>query len=345
MAASATVLQPEEEEHLLSADQTSSPSSSSSSSSSPNQEKTQSLRELLSIAIASLDPPRRSIELTWTIRHTVPRKTERRVLPLLVERGVFSSFGPHKWASVTRLIRRQEFQITFGQACSLYSQYLAEKTMHTHTSFKIAAPMLLDRYNQGVPVLTISREADVPPVTVMREILRRKWKCQNRDIKAALNKDSKLFNARDRRELLLAEKHDIVANIDKAEHQQKAAEFEERVHHYFSETLGVRCQSEGELQDMQLRLFNKQLATPDLLFLDQVTINNQPVHWIDAKNMYGASMGMSMKRLTSQAEKYLKEFGTGAFLFSHSFCTSLHTPPGVLLLEISSIPELAHYHQ
>ena len=37
------------------------------------------------------------------------------------------------------------------------------------------------------------------------------------------------------------------------------------------------------------------INTPDILFLDHVEINGQPVAWIDAKHFYGADVSFQRK--------------------------------------------------
>ncbi|GIQ99971.1 MAG: hypothetical protein CM15mP8_1690 [Methanobacteriota archaeon] len=38
------------------------------------------------------------------------------------------------------------------------------------------------------------------------------------------------------------------------------------------------------------------INTPDILFLDHVEINGQPVAWIDAKHFYGADVSFQRKK-------------------------------------------------
>ena len=57
--------------------------------------------------------------------------------------------------------------------------------------------------------------------------------------------------------------------------------------------------------------------TPDILFLDHVEINGQPVAWIDAKHFYGADVGFQRKKMSKQMMRYINEWGSGAIVFRH----------------------------
>ena len=42
--------------------------------------------------------------------------------------------------------------------------------------------------------------------------------------------------------------------------------------------------------------------TPDLLFLDHVTINGEPIAWIDAKHFYGSDVDFQRKKIPNSLE-------------------------------------------
>jgi hypothetical protein len=68
----------------------------------------------------------------------------------------------------------------------------------------------------------------------------------------------------------------------------------------------------------------KLYATPDFVFCDNFYINGLPVKWLDCKCFYGsASCLLTIESLESQAAKYNKKFGFGAYLFAFGFCESL----------------------
>ena len=75
---------------------------------------------------------------------------------------------------------------------------------------------------------------------------------------------------------------------------------------------------------------------PDILFLDHVEINGQPVAWIDAKHFYGADVGFQRKKMSKQMMRYINEWGSGAIVFRHGFSENLYMA-GVTMLDASPL--------
>ena len=69
--------------------------------------------------------------------------------------------------------------------------------------------------------------------------------------------------------------------------------------------------------------------TPDILFLQPVSINGRLVKWIDAKMYYASATYANHKKLPngklkSMSKRYNDHFGgQGAFVFGQGFCASL----------------------
>ena len=76
--------------------------------------------------------------------------------------------------------------------------------------------------------------------------------------------------------------------------------------------------------------------TPDILFLDHVEINGQPVAWIDAQHFYGADVGFQRKKMLKQMMRYINEWGSGAIVFRHGFSENLYMA-GVTMLDASPL--------
>ena len=47
----------------------------------------------------------------------------------------------------------------------------------------------------------------------------------------------------------------------------------------------------------QMAEHGRPVNTPDVLFLDHVKINDQPIAWIDAKHFYGADVNFQRKKM------------------------------------------------
>ena len=59
--------------------------------------------------------------------------------------------------------------------------------------------------------------------------------------------------------------------------------------------------------------------TPDFLLLSPLFLFNKTIHWIDAKNYYGANVYLVIKNIQKQGNKYFDAYGYGMFVFNHGF--------------------------
>ena len=144
-------------------------------------------------------------------------------------------------------------------------------------------------------------------------------------------KDPKRLKQREREEFEAAEAADRVSNVDQSESAEAADLFEEILADWF-EDQGVRLRRQPEMVKEQSKEHGRPIRTPDLLFLDHVEINGQPVAWIDAKHFYGADVDFQRKKMAKQMNRYIEEWGAGAIVYRHGFCANLFIP-GVTLLD------------
>lgn len=86
-----------------------------------------------------------------------------------------------------------------------------------------------------------------------------------------------------------------------------------------------------------------QAPTPDILFLQPVSINGQTVNWIDAKLYYASAMYAMNKKIPNgkirdQAQRFNRHYGKGAFVFGQGFCADLASiVPDALLLDATPL--------
>lgn len=107
---------------------------------------------------------------------------------------------------------------------------------------------------------------------------------------------------------------------------KEAARFEEAVGQHLTK-LGVGYKTEAEMREEGGGL------TPDFLLSEPVTINGQECSWVDAKNYPAMNHPLVSSSLVSQADKYTKAFGPGAFVFSGGVSCE-QAPLGALLLSL-----------
>ena len=261
----------------------------------------------------------------------VPLKDEEALAKFVIKKGEFG------WLEDSRVDEIGQFvdgkNMTLDQALSLRSALLQQKTVYSHGRLKSRAKALFRLYNEGVSVVDLSKRFDFPPMNIFRIILAEKRWSKSR-IKECLRDPSKM-KKREREEFEKAEAADRVSNVDQSETHSRADLFEEVLADWF-ESRGVKIRRQNEMVAEQRLEHGRPINTPDILFLDHVEINGQPVAWIDAKHFYGADVSFQRKKMTKQMSRYIDEWGSGAVVYRHGFSENLFIP-GCLMLDAENL--------
>ena len=261
----------------------------------------------------------------------VPLKDEEALAKFVVKKGEFG------WLEDSRVDEIGQFvdgkNMNLDQALSLRSALLQQKTVYSHGRLKSKAKSLFRLYNEGVSVVDLSKRFDFPPMNIFRIILAEKRWSKSR-IKECLREPSKM-KKREREEFEKAEAADRVSNVDQSETHSRADLFEEVLADWF-ESRGVNLRRQNEMVSEQRIEHGRPINTPDILFLDHVEINGQPVAWIDAKHFYGADVSFQRKKMTKQMSRYIEEWGSGAVVYRHGFSENLFIP-GCLMLDAENL--------
>lgn len=113
--------------------------------------------------------------------------------------------------------------------------------------------------------------------------------------------------------------------------RKKSQYFEDKLADYLRANYALKFKTELEIKSQ--KLYN---ITPDILFDEPIELEVDgrvhTIRWIDAKNYILINVPFMLKSLKKQAEKYIKAFGSGAFVFSHGFDSSIKIP-GVVYLD------------
>ena len=261
----------------------------------------------------------------------VPLKDEETLAKFVVKKGEFG------WLEDSRVDEIGQFvdgkNMTLDQALSLRSALLQQKTVYSHGRLKSKAKSLSRLYHEGVSVVDLSKRFDFPPMNIFRVILAEKRWSKSR-IKECLRDPSKM-KKREQEEFEKAEAADRVSNVDQSETHTRADLFEEILADWF-ESRGVRIRRQNEMVSEQRLEHGRPINTPDILFLDHVEINGQPVAWIDAKHFYGADVSFQRKKMSKQMSRYIEEWGSGAVVYRHGFSENLFIP-GCLMLDAENL--------
>ena len=255
----------------------------------------------LPIGIPSdFEEPRR-FTFEW-LNKPVSLKTESELAAKVVRKGEFGWLPDDRVNEIGKMV--DDLEMTLDQALSLRSALLQQKTVYSHGQLQARGKALVRLYREGLGIVE-SR------------------------IKETLRSPSK-FKQRERAEFEAAEAADRVSNVDQSETHVRADLFEEILADWF-EDQGVRVRRQPDMVKEQTKEHGRPINTPDLLFLDHVEINGEPVAWIDAKHFYGADVDFQRKKIAKQATRYVDAWGQGALVFRHGFCNNVHIPGTVLL--------------
>jgi hypothetical protein len=256
----------------------------------------------------------------------VALKTESLLASKVVRKGEFGWLPDDRVAEIGTMV--DNLDMTLDQALSLRSALLQQKTVYSHGKLQARGKALVRLYREGMGIVDLSKRFDFPPMNIFRVVLKEMGWSKSR-IKETLRSPSK-FKERERNEFESAEAADRVSNVDQSETHVRADLFEEILADWF-EDQGVRIRRQPEMVKEQTAEHGRPINTPDLLFLDHVEINGEPVAWIDAKHFYGADVDFQRKKIAKQANRYVDSWGQGALVFRHGFCANVHIPGTVLL--------------
>ena len=277
----------------------------------------------------SLDAPQR-FDFEWEL-NPVPLSTEEKVASEVVQRGHFGWLEDDRVEEIATFVDSEN--MTLDQALSLRSALLQQKTVYSHGRLKSKSRELAKHYRAGTSIIELSQRYDFPPMNMFRVVLEAMgW--SKKKIKESLREPSSM-KSREREEFEAAEAADRVSNVDQSEVQVRADLFEDILADWFEEK-GVRLRRQPEMVKQQMADHGRPIRTPDLLFLDHVYINGEPIAWIDAKHFYGADVDFQRKKMRKQMNRYIDEWGSGAIVFRHGFSENLYMP-GVLMLDSSQV--------
>ena len=272
----------------------------------------------------------KSFKFEWKC-NPVPLHDEEKMSEFVVRKGEFG------WLADERVDEIAEFakplSISADQALSLRSALLQQKTVYGHQAMRNRGRQIHQDYKKGMSVVDLSKKYDFPPMNIFRQILSEKGWSKSK-IKESVRAPSR-FSERERKEFEAAEEADRVSNVDQSETHLRADVFENILADWF-EAQGVRLRRQPELVKEQSAEIGRPKVTPDILFLDHVEINGQPVSWIDAKHFYGADVGFQRKKMLKQMMRYINEWGSGAIVFRHGFSENLYMA-GVTMLDASPL--------
>jgi hypothetical protein len=144
-----------------------------------------------------------------------------------------------------------------------------------------------------------------------------------------------------RKLILWAYKNDSESPQNALSIMRESQEFENKLIKWLKKQK-MDFKTQEDLVIEQTKLYGRAIITPDVLFTNPITIkarnpdgttSEHKVKWIDAKNFILAPYKQDFieKKIKEQADKYVAEYGPGAFVFHYGFTKGLSYPGCVIL--------------
>ncbi len=239
---------------------------------------------------------------------------------------------------IAGLIVRIDPDISVEQALAIRNIVIKDKIVKGYARINAGIARIAEKYHHGTDILSLSKRFDFPPLSLLRSIFMRLGYGTGALHSVFANKKSPstVLKGRDVEQYKKAEEYDAESVINQQAAAVVAATNEEAFVAYIR-GLGIALQTQDSLTEQQMNDCGRAVLTPDILFIDEVYINNQRVYWIDYKDYMGTNVGFLLESNTKQAAKYMKEWGPGALCYHRSFVSNVSIPD-TLLLDVAALP-------
>lgn len=222
----------------------------------------------------------------------------------------------HKIRPIVQRANIPESKWLTATAASIRKCYLTQHCMYRHSGVRESDTVkhIIQDIKNGKNIIDMSHKYKFNPIGLLKVFL------EHYSLPQSALKTSNLKPQHER-----AQKMDIFRpNQDTL---LKSQQYEQHVQNWLDQH-DIQYYTQEQLIEQNSRL------TPDFLLKSPITINNQTIHWIDAKNFYGAMVPYILRSLKKQSAKYNDVFGPGAFVFSLGYTTELAIPHCLVLDDV-----------
>jgi hypothetical protein len=260
---------------------------------------------------------RKSAKIDWT-SSSITLKDETTMKSKVVVRGQYGRLTKEEINDLSNYIQTSSCAMTIHQVLNLRSQLLQNKAASRHHLLVQNIEKLVSLYKGGDSILSLSQRFDAPPLNVLRVVLQG-MKYKKSQIQRGLRDPENNFELRELKEYEQAKAIDYVAIVNWGPIHAAAEGFEDCIAQYLRDE-GIQFVRQSQLEKEQLKMFGRQVLTPDFLIFDDLEINGKKVRWIDAKSYYGAiTAGFHVKKTCKQMKRYIEHWGPGAIVFLKGF--------------------------
>lgn len=277
--------------------------------------------------------------LAWDVR-TIKRECFTRLQDIFMTETDYAPAAAERIRGVVADLNRQfDCKLSRGQALSIHNAVVKHKIITNYPRMNAVIDEIARKYIAGSDILDLSKAYDFPPLNLLRGIFLHIGSYTPGELyRLFVNRarPESYLTGRDLDQFLRAFYNDAESTINHDRIARIAEENEQRVVGYFR-SLGIRLKTQNELVHEQKKLHGRAIATPDIVFLDDVIINGVRVHWLDYKDYAGTNIPFLYNSNVAQSQRYTAMFGGGAICYRFSFIDELYIP-NTLLLNASALP-------
>ena len=204
--------------------------------------------------------------------------------------------------------------VTRSQALSYRRQLLRTKYIKTAYILKQNQNKIYKEYSKNPDILKLAQKYDMPPMAVFQRVIKEKYHMSFQEVWNAKPPGSCLDKV-DFEQFLIAEKYDCIEGYDPSKVLEQSDGYEDKVGQWLDDK-GIKYITQETLVQQQTKEYGKPLWTPDFLLDSPIKINGFLIYWIECKNFYATTESILWNKVSDQANKYIKKFGTGALAFS-----------------------------
>ena len=182
----------------------------------------------------------------------------------------------------------------------------------------------------NMDIIALAKKWDFPPLNLMRGILLTKYEAPVIFDIINAGASPTLLTPFERRQLTRATKHDTANTTNERERRGQAQDAEDAFVRFF-ESFDISLITQDSLAIHQIESHGRAISTPDMLFADDVYINNIQVKWIDYKDYVLTDIKFMHKSNSDQAAKYNAKWGKGALIYGRGLVEGVEIADTMIL--------------
>ena len=265
----------------------------------------------------------KSIHLKYDTYTPITASDEQNMMNKVMERGYYGPFPEfiETQHSLEAYLHSGKTKMDMHQALSLRSAELQRKAKQRHWYLQSHGMKLYMEYVNGTSIVPIAKKIDLPPMNVLRHVLSL-MNYSKGTIKRGFKNPQEEFQDREIQEFYAAEAVDCISSSDQDETRKRAEAFELAIESILVQ-MNVSFVTQQDLEREQLRDFGTPFVTPDFLILDELYVNGERIHWIDAKAFYGSNIKSQILDTARQMNRYIELWGVGSIIFLRGYNENL----------------------